>query len=208
MAADELGVPEDELSAKKSGSTWNIVTENGDEYAWTEQTLVEQGGVPNDKNVWDQVDDAMDGESDEDTLRILQELKDLAESGMLSSKAVATPTSATEADLTGLTWRKGLNVQVDGYGKAFDQTLLEMYGPQNPAGSDTDERAKVADATHWAVVGINNRANDDTTIYLLIWDKTNGVSKVARNSATEVVTVTNVDSGLTCDSITYSIEPP
>ena len=208
LAADELGVPEDELSVKKVGSVWNIVTEDGDEYAWNEQTAVEQGGVPNDKNVWDQVDEAMDGEDDEDTLRILQELKDLAESGMLSSGAVATPTSATTADLTGLTWRKGLDVQVDGYGKAFDQTLLEMYGPQDPAGSDADERAKVADATHWAVVGINNTANDDTVIYLLIWDATNGVGKVARNSGTGLVTVTDVSDGLTRDGITYSIETP
>ena len=127
---------------------------------------------------------------------------------MLSSNAVATPTSANTADLTGLTWRKGLDVQVDGYGKAFDQTLLEMYGPQDGVDDSNGGRAKVEAATHWAVVGINNATNDDTTIYLLIWDATNDVGKVTRRSDTGVVTVTDVSDGLAHSGITYSIETP
>ncbi len=204
-AAEVFGVPESEITVKRAtGKTWTITTESGDSAEWAEQTDVEQAGIPNDKNVWDQIAEEMEGESDEDTLRKLGELKALAESGVMSSDAVVTPTSTTAATITGIDWRRGLDVQVDGYGKAFDQTLLEMYGTQDPEGQDADARAKVSAATHWAVVPVTS--GDNTTIYLYIYSG----GKVYTVSRTEagVVSVGDKSTGHTISSIAYTITPP
>lgn len=208
-----FGVPESEITVKRaSDKKWTITTEDGKSAEWTEQTDVQQAGIPSDKNVWDQVQDAIDDlsdptGSDADTLRKLNELKALASSGVLSSDATVTPTSGTAATISGITWRKGLNVQVDGYGKAFNQTLLEMYGTQETPGSDADDRAKVSAATHWAIVPINTNNNDDTTIYFLIYSG-GEVYSVTRNDGTQAVTATDLSSGLTKSPVTYTITPP
>ena len=84
-----------------------------------------------------------------------------------------------------------------------------MYGTlATPNGTDDADRAKVSAATHWAIVSLTAADNPtDATIYFLIYSD-NKVQTVKRNSSTGIVTVTDVSSGFTKDSIAYTFAGP
>ena len=209
-AAAEFGVPVSEVTANRSGTTWTITTKSGDSATWTEQTLATQGGVPNDKTIWDMAEEAASAPgADDATKAAMEELKELANSGFMSSGACVVPTAATTANVIGISWNTNINTKVPGYGAKYDQTLNQMYGTlATPNGDDDADRAKVSAATHWAIVSLT-AADDptDATIYFLIYSD-NKVQTVKRNSRTGIVTVTNVSSGFTKDSIAYTFAVP